>query len=222
MRIVGVSENIGKISLASGRGASSRFPNVVHRHGAGTVCICVESGTGHQTLFSGPQSYFIKIIGGLNVGEWVIVCRRWGAASAPQENQNLRLTASCVGGERGLAGAAGDILFNRPLYCVHEVVAGFHIGEDIARHGRSGSNAVVVNGGIFHRVVTEPDFDFFSLFLASGVICVFQIGGTPNAPIHIGATHPEIVTLVRPVQPLNAPNPISVTLLGMVTLINSM
>ena len=57
--------------------------------------------------------------------------------------------------------------------CVCEVVAGFHIGKDIGRHRRSGADAVVVNSGIFQRVVTEPDFDFFPLFLASGVIYIF-------------------------------------------------
>ena len=75
LRVVGAGGNIGKISLISGHGASRRFPHIFHRHGTGTVCICAEGGTGHQTLFSGPQSRFIKIIGSLNIGEGIR--RRW-------------------------------------------------------------------------------------------------------------------------------------------------
>ena len=37
LRVVGIGGNIGKISLASGRGASSRFPHIFHRHDAGTI-----------------------------------------------------------------------------------------------------------------------------------------------------------------------------------------
>ena len=75
LRIVRVAGDISKISLASGRGASCRLPHIFHRHGAGAVCICAGGGPGHQALFSGPQSCFIKIIGTLNIGERIRLCR---------------------------------------------------------------------------------------------------------------------------------------------------
>ena len=63
LRIVRAGGNIVKLSIVGSRRTSRRFPHIFHRHGAGAVCICVEGGAGHQALFSGPQSRFIKIIG---------------------------------------------------------------------------------------------------------------------------------------------------------------
>ena len=129
LRVVGIGGNIGKISLASGRGASRRFPHVFHRHGAGTVYIWSKGGTRHKTLFSGPQSRLIEVIGGFNICKRIRCCRLRRAVSAPQESQNLRLAASRAGGECGLTGAAGDVFFNRPSYCVRKVVACLYISK---------------------------------------------------------------------------------------------
>ena len=66
LRIVGIVGSIGKISPANRRGPSSRFPHISHCHGAGTVCIYAEGETGHQALFSGPQSGLVEVVGGFN------------------------------------------------------------------------------------------------------------------------------------------------------------
>lgn len=127
LRIVGIVGSIGKISLANRRGAFSRFPHISHCHDAATVYICAEGETGHQALFSGPQSGLVEVVGGFNKG--FSCCRIWGAVSAPRVGQNLSLTASCAQRGCGLVGANSDTLVYHPLYRIRTAVAGPDIGK---------------------------------------------------------------------------------------------
>ena len=129
LRIVCIGRNVIKIGFASRRRASRRFPHIFHSHGSGTIGVCAKGGTGHKPLFSGPQSRLIEVIDGFNICKRIRCCRLRRAVSAPQESQNLRLAASRAGGECGLTGAAGDVFFNRPLYCVRKVVACLYISK---------------------------------------------------------------------------------------------
>lgn len=124
LRVVRIGGNIGKAGLLRRRRATGQLPEVFHGHGAGTVGISAEGGTGHQALFSGPQSRFIEVVGGFNIREGVSRGRLWRAVRAPQEGQNLRLTASCARRKFAVTGAAGDLLIHSPLNRVRKVVAG--------------------------------------------------------------------------------------------------
>ena len=66
----------------------------------------------------------------------------WKAAGSPVPagkadfTENLCITASIVGREGSLAGAAGDVLFYRPLNRIRIVVSRFYIGGFVGRVGR--------------------------------------------------------------------------------------
>lgn len=99
LRIVRAGGNIVKLSIVGSRRTSSRFPHIFHRHGAGTIGVRSEGGTGDQPLFSGPQSRFIKIIGSLNVVER-IRCGRSGEPLARHKKVKISALLQVLLGEK--------------------------------------------------------------------------------------------------------------------------
>lgn len=137
LRVIRAGGYIVKLSIVGGRRTSRRFPHILHRGSAGTGRRRTERRTGYHTLFSGPQCGLVIIIGGLDICKGAIDGWLRGTAGPPQEGQNLRPVAGSAGRERGLAGAAGNVLLHSPLYRVGVVIGGLHVGE---RAGTIGNN----------------------------------------------------------------------------------
>lgn len=119
-----------KISVCiRSKGVAGRFPHIIDRHSTGAGSVPAEGAAGYHTLFSGPKRRAVKIVAALYIREGIAPAGPGRTVGPPEESQNLRHGAVCVGGKGGSGSPRGNFLVHGPPYRVREVVAFFHISK---------------------------------------------------------------------------------------------
>ena len=103
-----------------------------HDLGAGAVVVGAEGGStgaASDAVFSGPQNCGVVVGVSRHISEGIHAVRDGRLLRAPQEGDDLRAGAGCVGAEHGVAGALGDALLHGPQNRVIVVAASLHVGK---------------------------------------------------------------------------------------------